>query len=76
MKLKTVKEMTLKEKLGQLIIAGFHGYEYNDHLKTLIEEYKVGNIILFTSLIKIHYPIHIRISNCKRTKSLFFSTFH
>ena len=33
------KEMTLKEKLGQLIIAGFNGYEYNEHLKTLIEEY-------------------------------------
>ena len=50
--MKTIKEMTLKEKLGQLIIAGFHGYEYNDHLKTLIEEYKVGNIILFTRNIK------------------------
>lgn len=50
--MKNIKEMTLKEKLGQLIIAGFHGYEYNDHLKTLIEEYKVGNIILFTRNIK------------------------
>ena len=50
--MKTIKEMTLKEKLGQLIIAGFHGYEYDDHLKTLIEEYKVGNIILFTRNIK------------------------
>ena len=50
--MKTVNEMTLKEKLGQLIIAGFHGYEYNDHLKTLIEEYKVGNIILFSRNIK------------------------
>ena len=50
--MKTIKEMTLKEKLGQLIIAGFNGYEYNDHLKTLIEEYKVGNIILFTRNVK------------------------
>ena len=50
--MKTIKEMTLKEKLGQLIIAGFNGYEYNEHLKTLIEEYKVGNIILFSRNIK------------------------
>lgn len=43
-----IKNMTLKEKLGQLIIAGFSGYEYNEHARILIEEYKVGNIILFT----------------------------
>ena len=50
--MKKINEMTLKEKLGQLIIAGFSGYEYNEHLKTLIEEYKVGNIILFARNIK------------------------
>ncbi len=50
--MKTIKEMTLKEKLGQLIIAGFHGLEYDEHLRTLIEEYKVGNIILFSRNIK------------------------
>ncbi len=50
--MKKINEMTLKEKLGQLIIAGFSGYEYNEHLKTLIEEYKVGNVILFSRNIK------------------------
>ncbi len=50
--MKTIKDMTLKEKLGQLIIAGFDGYEYDEHLRILIEEYKVGNIILFTRNIK------------------------
>ncbi len=50
--MKKINEMTLKEKLGQLLFIGFHGYEYNDHLKTIIEEYKVGNIILFTRNIK------------------------
>lgn len=48
MKLKTVKEMTLKEKLGQLILPGFHSTYYDDQIKTLIEEYHVGNVILFT----------------------------
>lgn len=50
--MKNIKEMTLKEKLGQLIIAGFDGYEYNEHVRTLIEDYKVGNIILFTRNVK------------------------
>ena len=48
MKLKSVKEMTLKEKLGQLILPGFHSTYYDDQVKTLIEDYHVGNILLFT----------------------------
>jgi beta-N-acetylhexosaminidase len=48
MKLKTVQEMTLKEKLGQLILPGFHSTVYDDQIKTLIEDYHVGNVILFT----------------------------
>ena len=48
MKLKTVKEMTLKEKLGQLILPGFHSTYYDEHIRTLIEDYHVGNVILFT----------------------------
>jgi len=44
--------MNLKEKLGQLLIIGFDGYEFNDHLKRLIREYKVANIILFARNIK------------------------
>ncbi len=48
MKLKSVKEMTLKEKLGQLILPGFHSTTYDEQIKTLIEDYHVGNVILFT----------------------------
>ncbi len=48
MKLKSIKEMTLKEKLGQLILPGFHSTTYDEHIKTLIEDYHVGNVILFT----------------------------
>lgn len=46
--MKNIKEMTLKEKIGQLILPGFHSYDYDEQLKTLIEEYHVGNVILFT----------------------------
>lgn len=50
--MKKINEMTIKEKIGQLIWVGFHGYEFNDNLKYLIDEYKVGNIVLFTRNIK------------------------
>lgn len=50
--MKNINEMSLKEKLGQLIVAGFTGYEYNEHVRILVEEYKVANIILFSRNIK------------------------
>lgn len=46
--LKSVKDMTLKEKLGQLILPGFHSTTYDEQIRTLIEDYHVGNVILFT----------------------------
>ena len=45
--MKKISEMTLKEKLGQLIMCGFEDPFYDEHARILIEEYKVGNIILF-----------------------------
>ena len=30
--MKNIKEMTLKEKIGQLILPGFHSYEYDEQL--------------------------------------------
>ena len=50
--MKKINEMSLKEKLGQLIIAGFQAQDYNDHIRTLVEDYKVGNVILFVRNIK------------------------
>ena len=51
-KMKTINEMTIEEKIGQLLWIGFQGYEFNENLKYLIDKYKVGNIILFTRNIK------------------------
>lgn len=50
--MKSLKDMNLKEKIGQLIVAGFSGHEFNEHARVLIEEYKIGNIILFSRNIK------------------------
>ena len=42
-----INSMTLDEKIGQMIITGFDGSEYNDGMDRLINEYKVGGVILF-----------------------------
>lgn len=47
-----VNDLTINHKLGQLMWAGFDGYELTQELKDLIKEYKIGNIILFTRNIK------------------------
>lgn len=40
--------MTVKEKLGQLMLFGFPGREPDEETYTLIREYKAGNVILFS----------------------------
>lgn len=43
-----IKNLTTLEKIGQLIMAGFHGTTVTDEVVSLIRDYKVGNIILFS----------------------------
>jgi len=40
-------DMTLREKIGQLICAGFPSPFISDEMKRLISDYKIGNVILF-----------------------------
>ena len=47
-----VNDLTITQKLGQLMWVGFDGYELTQELKDLIDDYKIGNIILFTRNIK------------------------
>lgn len=46
-----VNKLTLKEKIGQMIIAGFDGTT-SSNAKTLINNYKLGGVILFGTNIK------------------------
>lgn len=43
-----MKEMSLREKIGQLIITGFPSPALTEDITTLSEQYKIGNFILFT----------------------------
>src|SRR5690554_6888968 len=42
-----IKQMTLDEKIGQMVTIGLEGYELDDNTRTMIEEYHVGGFILF-----------------------------
>lgn len=41
-------KMSTDEKIGQLIITGFQGYEVDESLTSLIKDYHVGGTILFS----------------------------
>ncbi len=42
------KSVNLKKKIGQMFMCGFDALEINDHAKNLIENYYLGNVILFS----------------------------
>ncbi len=42
-----IKSMSLDEKIGQLMIIGFEGVNFNDEILGFIEDFKVGGFILF-----------------------------
>lgn len=43
-----IKGMTLKEKIGQLMIVGFEGTSLNEAIEKYIIDYKVGGLIFFS----------------------------
>lgn len=43
-----MKQLTLREKIGQLIVTGFPGASVSDEFKRLVADYKIGNVILFS----------------------------
>ncbi len=47
-----MNKMTLKEKIGQLIVFGFPETEVTPRIEKLIKEYKLGNILLFARNVK------------------------
>lgn len=42
-----MKELTLREKIGQMIIIKIFGKELSEDAKKMIEEYKIGGVILY-----------------------------
>ena len=46
--MKDISNLSIKEKIGQLVVMGFDTPYYGDHLDYLIKEIKCGNYILFS----------------------------
>lgn len=44
---KQIEAMSLKEKIGQLLIVGFEGQSINEEISSFIKDYKVGGVIFF-----------------------------
>lgn len=42
-----VSRMTLEEKIGQMMVVGFQSSQADNHIKTMIEDYHVGGVILY-----------------------------
>lgn len=42
-----LRQLTLDEKIGQMVLVGFDGYEAGENTRVLIQQYHVGGLILF-----------------------------
>ncbi|WP_088041811.1 beta-N-acetylhexosaminidase [Bacillus sp. EAC] len=47
-----LNEMSLNEKIGQMILSGFYGPTYSGDLKNLIQQYKIGGFIFYSENLK------------------------
>ena len=46
--MKKIEELTLEEKLGQLLCIGFKEKKLTEDLREMIRKYKFGNFILYS----------------------------
>lgn len=65
-----MKDMTLREKIGQMLIVSYSGTEYNDELDTLLKDVKPGGFILFSDNISTYQNTTEYIKNVKNTASI------
>ena len=42
-----LNSLSLEEKVGQMLMFAFHGVEFNEQLKTQIDEFHLGGVIHF-----------------------------
>lgn len=56
----SLEEMTLEEKVGQLLMVHFTGEKINEDAKSLIQEVKVGSIIYYNWSNGLHSPEQVR----------------
>src|SRR5690554_6023876 len=47
-----IKNLSLREKVGQMLMFAFHGTTYNEQLDTFINELNLGGVICFARNVK------------------------
>lgn len=57
MRMKTIGQMSLRDKIGQMFVTGFPSKELSSDMKEVIEQYKVGNMILFSHNVENKYQL-------------------
>jgi beta-N-acetylhexosaminidase len=43
-----IKDMSLDQKIGQMLMIGFHSKKFDNHIKEMLYEHYIGNVILFS----------------------------
>ena len=64
-----IKAMTIEEKIGQLIVVGFEGNSINEEIIGLVEDLKVGGVILFSRNIVDENSVLKLLNDIKKTNS-------
>ncbi|WOV83687.1 beta-N-acetylhexosaminidase [Sporosarcina jeotgali] len=75
---KMLSEMTLEEKIGQLVIAGIEGTSINQASRQLIEHYQIGGVIFYANNVDtteqtVHYVNSLKAANQTNPLPLFTS---
>ncbi len=55
-----LQELTLEEKVGQLLMVHFHGEEANEDARILIQDLHVGGVIYYNWANSLHSPQQVR----------------
>ena len=64
------EELTLKEKIGQMIIVGMSGRSIDERIKNLILNYKIGGVILYRKNFQNYNEMINLISELKKLNSV------
>lgn len=64
-----IKEMSIEEKIGQMMVVGLEGYSLDDNSIELIEKHYVGGIILFGKNVESSEQLLTLINSIKETNS-------
>ncbi len=65
-----LKSMSNEEKIGQIMICGFDGTVPSDHIKSLIRDYHLGNVILFKRNIESAHQVKKLTSELQRISKI------